>query len=341
MNHRGHRGAQRLRVDCDSLRLELWAVTSFLLTDSDKDQSFLVDARGCSSYFVRLFWDFSWDVGVGLNLLQRAVGMTGAVSERITSTAVYAAREAGRLLEEYFSSVSFEVRSKAPADLVTTADLAAERRIAEVIRGEFPEHSILGEEENSGDLSAEYLWVVDPLDGTTNFAHGIPHFAVSIACLHRGQAIAGVVWNPIRGDWYQATRGGGAFHNGRRMQVGRQQLLSEVLIATGFYYDRGAMMEATLAAIGEVFRQNIHGIRRFGTASLDLAQVAGGQFGGFFEYMLSPWDYAAGGLLVEEAGGRISTCQGGALPLAKSSLLATNGLLHDELLAIVRKHWNS
>jgi myo-inositol-1(or 4)-monophosphatase len=273
--------------------------------------------------------------------MQQAASMTESVSEEIVSTAVRAAEEAGRLLKEYFSGVEFEVRSKAPADLVTTADVAAERRIAEVIRSVFPDHAILGEEENSGDLSAEYLWVVDPLDGTTNFAHGIPHFAVSIACLHRGRAIVGVVWNPIRGDWYQATRGGGAFHNGRRMQVGRQSQLSEVLIATGFYYDRGAMMEATLAAIGDVFRQNIHGIRRFGTASLDLAQVAGGQFGGFFEYMLSPWDYAAGGLLVEEAGGRISTCQGSSLPLSKSSLLATNGLLHDELLAIVRRHWNS
>ncbi len=258
----------------------------------------------------------------------------------LIETAREAAREAGRLLQEYFRS-GVEVRSKAPADLVTTADLAAERRIAELIRARFPEHAILGEEENAGDVNAEYLWVIDPLDGTTNFAHGLPHFAVSIACLHQGRAEAGVVWNPIRDDWYEAVRGGGAWHNGKRLQVARQTQLDEVLIGTGFYYDRGAMMEATLAAIGDLFRQNIHGIRRFGTASLDLAQVAAGQYGGFFEYQLSPWDFAAGGLLVEEAGGRITTCQGGPLPIAKTSLLASNSALHEKILQIVSSHWQS
>jgi myo-inositol-1(or 4)-monophosphatase len=264
--------------------------------------------------------------------------MTDFMLEQILNTARAAATAAGDLLKEYFER-GFEVRAKAPADLVTTADLAAERRIAELIGEEFPAHAILGEEEHSGDTAAEYLWVVDPLDGTTNFAHGIPHFAVSIACLHNGRAVAGVISNPIRGDWYEVIRGGGAFHNGQRLEVGRQQQLSEVLIATGFYYDRGAMMEATLSAIRDVFRQNIHGIRRFGTASLDLAQVAGGQFGGFFEYLLSPWDFAAGALLVEEAGGRVTTCQGSTLPLAKTSLLASNGVLHEALLEIVKRHW--
>lgn len=257
---------------------------------------------------------------------------------QLLEAARLAAREAGRLLQHYFHN-GVEVRSKAPADLVTTADLAAERRIAELLREQFPTHAILAEEEHAGDVHAEYLWVVDPLDGTTNFAHGLPHFAVSIACLHHGQPEVGVVWNPIRDDWYEAARGHGAFHNGQRLHVGPQTELNEVLIGTGFYYDRGAMMEATLAAIGDLFRQNIHGIRRFGTASLDLAQVAAGQFGGFFEYQLSPWDYAAAALLVQEAGGLITTCQGGPLPISKTSLLAANAALHPKILPIVSRHW--
>ena len=249
-------------------------------------------------------------------------------------TAVSAAREAGDILLSYFRA-SVNVREKGIADLVTDADVAAERCIASRISAAFPGHAILGEEEQAGDTGAEYLWVVDPLDGTTNFAHGLPHFAVSIALLHRGQPQLGVVWNPARGDLYTARLGGGAYHNGRRLQVNREATMDQSLIGTGFYYDRGAMMEATLGAIGDCFRQNIHGIRRFGTAALDLAHVADGLYGAFFEFQLSPWDFAAGQLLVTEAGGRVTDCAGAALPLRKSTILASNGLLHDQMLSIV------
>lgn len=248
-----------------------------------------------------------------------------------------AADAAGRVLAAYFRK-GVSVRTKAASvDLVTDADVHAERTVVEVIRRQFPEHSILGEEENAGDVDAEHLWVVDPLDGTTNFAHQIPHFAVSIAYLHKGQAQVGVVHNPIRQDWYVAERGEGAIHNGRRIQVGQHSALDEVLIGTGFYYDRGEMMEATLAAIHRLFRQQVHGIRRFGTASLDLSAVATGQYAAYFEYQLSPWDFAAGRLLVEEAGGRVTTCMGDELPLRKTTLLASNGRLHDQVLELVRR----
>ena len=250
-------------------------------------------------------------------------------------TAVSAAREAGDILLSYFRA-SVNVREKGIADLVTDADVAAERCIAARISAAFPGHAILGEEEQAGDTGAEYLWVVDPLDGTTNFAHGLPHFAVSIALLHRGQPQLGVVWNPARGDLSTARLGGGAYHNGRRLQVNREATMDQSLIGTGFYYDRGAMMEATLGAIGDCFRQNIHGIRRFGTAALDLAHVADGLYGAFFEFQLSPWDFAAGQLLVTEAGGRVTDCAGAALPLRKSTILASNGLLHDQMLSIVK-----
>jgi myo-inositol-1(or 4)-monophosphatase len=251
-------------------------------------------------------------------------------------TAVQAAQEAGQILLSYFR-MEANVRTKGVADLVTDADVAAERCIAARLSATFPGHAILGEEEQSGDTTAEYLWVVDPLDGTTNFAHGLPHFAVSIALLHHGQPQLGVVWNPARGDMYTARLGGGAFHNGRRLRVSSEATMDQSLIGTGFYYDRGAMMEATLGAIGDCFRQNIHGIRRFGTAALDLAHVADGLYGAFFEFQLSPWDFAAGQLLVTEAGGRVTDCTGAVLPLRKSTILASNGLLHDQMLSIVSR----
>ena len=251
--------------------------------------------------------------------------------------AQHAAQVGGAVLSKYFRQ-SFDVRMKQACDLVTTADVEAEHAIADVIRAAFPDDAILGEESYSSDVSAERLWVVDPLDGTTNFAHGIPHFAVSIGYYEGGEAVCGVVLNPARDDVYHAVRGEGAFGNGERLQVADHQSLSESLVGVGFYYDRGAMMRATLDSIADLFGQQIHGIRRFGTASLDLAQVASGMFGAFFEYELSPWDFAAGRLLVEEAGGRINTCRGEALPLAKTSVLASNGILHDSVQSIVERH---
>ena len=231
-----------------------------------------------------------------------------------------------------------EIRSKAVSDLVTDADLESEQAIARVIRKAFPDHAVLGEETFRDDVTAEHLWVIDPLDGTTNFAHGIPHFAISVAYYHNGEPVCGAIFNPIRRDWYTASRGEGAFANGRRVKVAGEDKLSEVLIGVGFYYDRGAMMEATLAAVRDLFHQHIHGIRRFGTASLDLTQVGMGRYGAFFEYQLSPWDFAAGRLFVEEAGGRVTTSTGEALPLEETGILASNGRLHEAVLQIIKPH---
>ena len=232
-----------------------------------------------------------------------------------------------------------EMRSKEPYNLVSDADVDAEKRIVEVIRSTYPDHSFLGEEVHAAaDTDVEHLWVIDPVDGTNNFAHRVPHFAVSLAYYHEGVPMCGVVTNPVRDDCYEAVRGQGAFHNGQRVRVGEETGLDQVLIGVGFYYDRGKIMEATLAAIGELFGCNIHGIRRMGTASLDLCQVGMGMYGLFFEYQLQPWDFGAGRLFVEEAGGRVTTCKDGELPLKKTSLLASNGLLHDAALAIVGRH---
>ncbi len=259
------------------------------------------------------------------------------MQHELMTVAKRAAEAGGAVVARAFAE-GVAVRSKAVSDLVTDADLESEQTIARVIREAFPDHAILGEETYRDDVSAEHLWVVDPLDGTTNFAHSIPHFAVSIAYYHNGEPVCGAIFNPITKDWYTAGKGEGAFANGERVNVTAVGELNQVLIGVGFYYDRGAMMEGTLAAIGDLFREQIHGIRRFGTASLDMVQVGMGRYAAFFEYELSPWDFAAGRLFVEEAGGQVSTCTGENLPLAKTGVLASNGHLHEAVLKIVKAH---
>jgi myo-inositol-1(or 4)-monophosphatase len=257
------------------------------------------------------------------------------------NTALEGARNARSIIKRYFEQ-GVTMRCKAPNELVSDADVEAERAIVQVIRRDFPDHAILAEEGFSQTEQHDQLWIIDPLDGTNNFAHHIPHFAVSIAYYHQGQAQVAVITNPMNDDWYLAVRGQGAWYNGTRCHVSSATQLDQTMVGVGFYYDRGAMMEATLAAIADFFRENIQGIRRFGTAALDMGFLGRGLFGAYFEYMLSPWDFAAGKLFVEEAGGTVTNCQGAPLPVAaKSTILASNGILHPASLAITKKHWKS
>ncbi len=262
--------------------------------------------------------------------------------ELTPSTLQVAARAASagsQIILDYFQR-GVSMRSKADEasyNLVSDADVQSEQVIAKTIRATFPTHEIAGEEENIGDVSAEHVWVIDPLDGTNNFAHNIPHFAICIGYYHLGIATSAVVVNPVRGDWYYAQRGGGAFHNGQPISVNAAQKLDEVMVGCGFYYDRGKMMRATLATVEAFFEQQIHGIRRFGTAALDLCQVAAGQFGAFFEYQLAAWDFAAARLILEEAGGTITDARGQPLKLQTSSILASNTHLHSAALAITER----
>lgn len=237
--------------------------------------------------------------------------------ERLVAQA--AAKAAGAIIIRSFHN-GIAARHKGVADLVTDADVEAERAIVEAIHREYPGHEILAEEAHPGNADAEHLWVVDPIDGTNNFAHKIPHFAVSIAYCRAGRVECGVVFNPLRDDWFVAERGAGASWNGESARVGDFARLDEAIVGVGFPYDRGALMEATLGATGDLIRAGVHGIRRFGTASLDLCMVGMGHFGAYFEYRLSPWDFAAGRLFVEEAGGRVSTCRGDPAPMAGTSL---------------------
>jgi len=261
----------------------------------------------------------------------------GIVHVTIPETARRATRAGGEVLMKYFLQ-DVSMRHKGPVDLVSDADIESERAIADVIQEAYPNHSLLGEEEHTTEAAAEHLWIVDPLDGTTNFAHHIPHFSVSIAYYHHGIAQQAVVFNPARHDWYTAERGQGAYHNNQLINVCDASCMNDVLIGVGFYYDRGAVMEATLTAVKECFGYQIRGIRRMGTASLDLAQVAAGHYGAYFEYQLSAWDFAAGRLLVEEAGGRVTTCRGTDLPLEKTSVLACNSRLYETMREITVRH---
>jgi myo-inositol-1(or 4)-monophosphatase len=248
-----------------------------------------------------------------------------------------AAEAAGRILMDYRQK-GVTIRSKATADLVSEADVDAERAIVRHIRAHFPEHAILAEEGSPTQGAAEHLWVIDPLDGTTNYLHGMPHFAVSIAYYRHGVPEAAVVWNPARQDQFLSLKGAGAWHNGQRAAVTPSTSLSEVLVGLGFYYDRGRSMEATLSTIREVFGQHVHGIRRFGTASLDLCHVGVGYYGAFFEYLLAPWDYGAGRLVVEEAGGTVTNARGEQLQLRHDSVLASNTYLHQAMLQLTLAH---
>jgi myo-inositol-1(or 4)-monophosphatase len=256
----------------------------------------------------------------------------------VLEVAQKAARAGGAVVSRYFNEGVAIRSNKQSYNLVSDADIESERAIVEAIRTAFPDHSVLAEESHRDHPQADHLWVIDPLDGTSNFAHGIPYFSISIAYFHRGTLQSSVVYNPILEDWFVASKDQGAYYNGQAVRVAADQLLDKSLIAVGFYYTRGAMMQATLAAIADLFQRQIHGIRRFGSAALDMCHVGAGKLGAYFEFELAPWDFAAGQLFVQEAGGRATTCYGTALPITSSSVLATNGSLHAPMLDIIRRH---
>ncbi len=253
-----------------------------------------------------------------------------AVLDQAYRVAVEAAIEAGRILRWHFRS-GLEIQHKGEIDLVTEADRASEHAILSRLRSAFPDHAVLAEESGGTARASPWLWVVDPLDGTTNFAHGFPVFAVSIALLHEGQRMLGVVYDVMRDELFTARRGEGAFLNGRPIRVSRTPRLAEALLVTGFPYDRQeSPFDNTREFVGLLKR--CHGVLRVGSAALDLASVAAGRLDGYWEFRLSPWDLSAGALLVEEAGGRVTTPQGEPLPALGVDVVATNGHIHDELL---------
>ena len=239
------------------------------------------------------------------------------------------AREAGALLMEYFHR-NVTVEYKGEADLVTVADRKSEALIRERIRQRWPAHDILGEEEGLKDTGSEYRWYVDPLDGTTNFAHGYPVFCVSMALEFKGTRIAGVVYDPTRDELFSAARGTGAYLNRHRIHVSKVARLAECLVATGFPSHK-RHKNPNIFFYHQITLRT-HGVRRAGSAALDLCCVACGRFDGFWEFNLNPWDTAAGVLIVEEAGGKVTDFSGGPFQLNSRETLASNGLVHAALV---------
>ena len=246
-------------------------------------------------------------------------------------TATEIAREAGALINQYAErKIGFELKGE--FDLVTEADRSSERLIVKALRAHFPTHEIVAEEGGGNAGTSEYRWYVDPLDGTTNFAHGFPAYNVTLALERAGELIAGVVFDPVRGELFTAEHGSGAFLNGARIRVSKTPGIETSLVATGFpsrkrhenvnvhFYYQLAMLS--------------HGVRRAGSAALDLAYVACGRLDAFWEFGLNPWDIAAGVLLIREAGGTCTDMHGGPLEMRGLHILADNSLTHAEILAL-------
>jgi myo-inositol-1(or 4)-monophosphatase len=248
---------------------------------------------------------------------------------------IKAAFEAGKLLMETFES-GIRVEFKGKYDLVTEADRQAEALIIELIRERYPDHDFLAEEGEYKETGSDCRWIIDPLDGTTNYAHGFPWFAVSIALEVKGRLELGVVYNPYVGDFYVAERGCGAFLNDRRLQVSSIDTLERSLLATGFAYDH-KKCKANNYDYFTRFQKEAQACRRPGAASLDLASVAAGRFDGFWELKLKPWDLAAGILLIEEAGGLVSNFDGLPMTLESQECMASNRLIHKEMQAILQQ----
>jgi myo-inositol-1(or 4)-monophosphatase len=247
------------------------------------------------------------------------------------------AREAGAVLREFFAK-GVETEYKGDVDLVTVADRTSEKLIRERLAEAFPEHGIFGEEGTRDRLEGEFRWYVDPLDGTTNFTHSFPQFCVSLGLEQRpaglapeadGTLVAAVIYDPLRDELFTAERGRGARLNGRPLRVSRTPVLAESLLATGFPSHK--RHENPNIYFYQEFTLRSHGVRRAGSAALDLAYVAAGRLDAFWEFNLNPWDTAAGILLVKEAGGRVTDFAGGHFRLDSREVLASNGLIHGEL----------
>ena len=251
--------------------------------------------------------------------------------------AIETARQAGQILLEKFGR-KIEISKKGDINLVTEADLASEKLIIERIRSHYPKHSILAEESGASEAAIDgdtrWKWIIDPLDGTTNYAHGYPCFCVTLAVEHGGEIVIGVTFDPTRDELFTAEKGGGATLNNKPIRVSATEQLGEALLVTGFPYD--AAQKSDFAGHFTGFIEQSRGVRRDGSAAIDLAYVACGRFDGFWEEGLNPWDVAAGVLLVEEAGGRVSHYHTEKFEIYTPPICASNGFVHDAMLTILK-----
>jgi myo-inositol-1(or 4)-monophosphatase len=250
--------------------------------------------------------------------------------------AIRAAREAGAILRDC-AGRQFQVSHKGRINLVTEVDLASERHIKELISTHYPRHRILAEESGTSEVSgpaSEYCWIIDPLDGTSNYAHGYPCYCVSIGLQRKSEMIVGVVYDPTRDELFVAERGAGATLNGHTIRVSEVEHLEQAMVVSGFPYDVREKI-ATYLPAWERFLVRAQAVRRDGAAALDMCYIAAGRFDGFWEFGLNPWDVAAGWLIIEEAGGRVTKMDGSPFDLFVPSLLASNGRIHGEMLEVL------
>lgn len=257
----------------------------------------------------------------------------------VLTIAVKAARRAGNIIQRASLNMeSVRVENKKHNDFVSDVDRAAEEAIIDVILEAYPKHAILAEESGAKGIgNSEYEWIIDPLDGTTNFLHGHPQYAISIAMAHRGQIQQAVVFDPNRNDLFTASRGVGSFMNDRRIRVSKRINMNECLIATGFPVVDQSMLDTHLAILKDVLGKTA-GARREGSAALDLCNVACGRVDGFFEFNLKPWDIAAGSLIVQEAGGIVTDMHGEQTWLESGDIVAANPKVLGQLMPIISKH---
>ena len=256
------------------------------------------------------------------------------MNDLLKNTLLRAVHAGADLLRHYFEG-TFEIQSKDSLNnLVTEVDKKAEEAIIEVIRAEFPEHFILSEEAGEMSTGSEYKWIIDPIDGTVNFAHGIPICCISIGLEHNGVMKLGAVFNPFMNELFFAERGKGAFLNNRPLKVSNNDQLESACLVTGFPY-RWVEVHMDPISVFERFIRMGLPVRRLGSAAIDLCWVAAGRFDGFWEYNLNPWDIAAGYLITEEAGGRISNFNGDPYSVYDKQTLATNGKIHEDMLKII------
>jgi myo-inositol-1(or 4)-monophosphatase len=253
------------------------------------------------------------------------------------NTAIKAARRAGTVIMRHLDRLErLTVEAKGRSDFVSEVDRLAEAEIIQVLRTAYPEHAVLAEE-TGAHAGNEYCWVVDPLDGTTNFLHGYPQFAVSIALLHKNRLDQAVVFDPHRNELFTSSRGHGAHLNDRRIRVSRVTNLENALLGTGFPFKSNNYLEVWIETLRGLLMQT-SGVRRAGSAALDLAHVACGRFDGFWEFGLNPWDMAAGCLLIQESGGIVSDLAGGQAYLESGNIVAGSPKIHRELLKRIQPH---
>ena len=246
---------------------------------------------------------------------------------------IKAAFESGKILKSYFGNIS-DIRKKGAVDLVTEADTASEEIIIGIIRKAFPQHSILAEESGLDQEDEDHQWIIDPLDGTVNFAHQVPIFSISIAYAFKGTPVMGIVLNPVTGELFSAVAGEGAFLNNRPIQVSDTRVMQESLLATGFPYDLLSIFDTITDRLENCLRA-AQGIRRMGSAAIDICALACGRFDGFWEQNLHPWDTAAAVLIALEAGAVVTDFANNPFTIDKKEILATNGKIHAEMLSLL------